>query len=117
VVGDALLNAGVRHAFFWSPSISRSVDLGTLGGTATQVAGINDAGQVIGASFLAGNFIEHAFVWTSAGGMADLGTLGTQQSMATRRGPSSTWARWAGRCSSDVRQPHRLGHAASLGNG
>jgi probable HAF family extracellular repeat protein len=73
----------VRHAFFWSPSTGRAVDLGTLGGTATQVAGINDAGQVIGASFLAGNFIEHAFLWTSAGGMADLGTLGTQQSMAT----------------------------------
>ena len=39
------------------------------------VAGINDAGQVVGYSETAGG-PSHAFRWTATGGMVNLGTLG-----------------------------------------
>lgn len=60
-------------------------DRGTLGGTSAVVgslqspgagASINSRGQVIGTSNLAGDQIHHPFLWTRAGGMVDLGTLG-----------------------------------------
>src|SRR5713226_5072835 len=35
-----------------------------------------DLGTLVGDSFTAGNAADHAFSWTSAGGMIDLGTLG-----------------------------------------
>src|SRR5262249_41372669 len=52
----------------WGPS-----DLGTLGGSTSPYA-INNAGQVVGQSYTA-NYSAHAFLWTAAGGMVDLGTL------------------------------------------
>ena len=55
------------------------VDLGTLGGTFfpfTQAVAVNDSGQVVGVSYPAGGAHLHAFSWTAAGGMIDLGTLG-----------------------------------------
>ena len=51
------------------------IDLGTLGGSTIDVVAITDAGQVVGSSSLAGDAITHAFSWTAAGGMIDLGTL------------------------------------------
>ena len=50
-------------------------DLGTLGGTYSVAHGINDAGQVTGYAYLAGNSTEHAFLY-SGGSLQDLGTLG-----------------------------------------
>lgn len=44
-------------------------NLGTLGAFDSQAFGINDATQVVG---VAG---PHAFLWTPARGMEDLGTL------------------------------------------
>src|SRR6266446_6992546 len=81
------------------------IDLDTLGGTRSiahavndsgQVAGgrepvagrpgppgaINASGQVVGESDTAGGS-RHAFSWTAAGGMIDLGTLGGAYSAAT----------------------------------
>ena len=55
-------------------------DLGTLGGDCTLVKGINDAGQVVGASQVAGGSY-HAFVWAD-GRMQDLGTFGGDSSSA-----------------------------------
>jgi len=50
-------------------------DLGTLGGFDTFAFGLNDLGQVVGASRdAAGGF--RPFVWTAGGGMTGLGTLG-----------------------------------------
>ena len=51
------------------------VDLGTLGGAYSQAVAVNDNGQVVGSSRLAERR-AHAFSWTAAGGMVDLGTLG-----------------------------------------
>jgi len=50
-------------------------DLGTLGGTHGEAQCINNRGQVIGWSNLAGELIRHAFLWHN-GHMQDLGTLG-----------------------------------------
>jgi probable HAF family extracellular repeat protein len=63
------------HAVLWQENES-AVDLGNLGGTTNNVAlGINNRGEVIGASDLAGDLTGHAFYWTKNVGMKDLGTL------------------------------------------
>jgi probable HAF family extracellular repeat protein len=51
-------------------------DLGTLGGIVSQAFNINGNGQVVGLSNIRGDMVMHAFLWTSEGGMQDLGTLG-----------------------------------------
>ncbi len=53
----------------------RMTDLGGLGGTSAVVAGLNNHGQVIGQSNLAGDRTHHPFLW-DRGHMTDLGTLG-----------------------------------------
>jgi probable HAF family extracellular repeat protein len=77
VVGDASTASGEWHAFLWTQA-GGMVDLGTLGGQWASVTGINNSGQVVGQSYIAGNGLSgtHPFSWTSAGGMRDLGTLG-----------------------------------------
>src|SRR5262249_23271541 len=49
-------------------------DLGTLGGSTSTAAGINNLGQVVGTSYIEGDSTQHAFLWQN-GGMSDLGTL------------------------------------------
>jgi probable HAF family extracellular repeat protein len=55
-----------------------TTDLGTLGtNTSYSVAvAVNASGQVVGYSAIVGNNPYHAFSWTKAGGMIDLGTIG-----------------------------------------
>ena len=57
------------------------VDLGTLGGTRSNGWFVNEAGQVIGNSQIAGDTAQHGFLW-DGGTMHDLGTLGGNYSNA-----------------------------------
>ena len=80
------------HAFLWEKGgcagtgPGTMMDLGTLGGTYSSAAGINDAGQIVGISTTgdttaAGDLVRHAFVW-EGGEMIDLGSLGGTYSAA-----------------------------------
>jgi probable HAF family extracellular repeat protein len=74
------------HAFLWKNGSMR--DLGTLGGSLVTSGSLsygpwgqvlNERGQAIGTSMLAGDESWHAFLWES-GKMIDLGTLGGESS-------------------------------------
>ena len=59
-------------------------DLGTLPSfNASEASGINVSTQVSGTSSDTINEIDHAIVWSSGGGLVDLGTMGFQNSAAT----------------------------------
>jgi probable HAF family extracellular repeat protein len=65
------------HAVLWVQGVK--TDLGTLGGRFSYAQALNDAGQVVGYSYLNDNFTRHAFLWAN-GVMVDLGTLGSRVS-------------------------------------
>jgi probable HAF family extracellular repeat protein len=68
-------------------------DLGTLGGSSSDAAAINDSGQVVGwADTSAGS--SHAFLY-SAGTMQDLGTLGGSDSQAYAINASGQVVGWS----------------------
>jgi probable HAF family extracellular repeat protein len=60
--------------FFWENG--KITDIGTLGGNCGDVRGLNNQGQVIGFSYLAGDVLLHPFRWDKKGGLQDLGLLG-----------------------------------------
>ena len=57
-------------------------DLGTLGGTNSFANGINNAGEVVGSSFLPANSDQHPFLYVS-GTMHDLGVSGSGSGINT----------------------------------
>jgi probable HAF family extracellular repeat protein len=61
------------HAFLWEEA--KMTDLGSLGGTQSDVEGINNRGQVIGEMTLPGDNVAHPFFW-DGGKLTDLGTFG-----------------------------------------
>lgn len=66
------------HALLWENG--KATDLGDLGGQTGQAGGnaaydVNNRGEVVGGSDLAGDTTFHAFLWTRKTGMQDLGTL------------------------------------------
>jgi len=71
------------------------IDLGTLGGTASYGYHLNDSGQVVGRSQDASS-AEWAFLWTTAGGMQNLGNLGYSNSIAQGINNSGMAVGWCG---------------------
>jgi probable HAF family extracellular repeat protein len=67
--------------FLWTNG--KMVDLGTLGGTAGFPSALNNRGQVVGQSNLAGDLVSHPFISTNSEPMRDLGTLGGNNAAAT----------------------------------
>jgi len=82
--------------FLWDNG--KMIDLGTLGGALGFPLGMNNRGQVVGDSDLAGDISFHAFLWDH-GSMKDLGTLGGSRSEArwiNERGEVAGWALLSG---------------------
>jgi probable HAF family extracellular repeat protein len=81
VAGNSFTNTVVNpgtglptlHPFLWDGDEMK--DLGTLGGTLAFANGINNRGQIAGASTLAGDSAYHAFLWDKEK-LTDFGTLG-----------------------------------------
>jgi len=72
-------------SMFWDED-GKAADIGTLGGTNSNCSScgpwfINDRGQVVGNSSLAGDTTHHGFIW-ARGTLTDLGTLGGNNSEA-----------------------------------
>ena len=62
------------HALLWEHR--KLVDMGSLGGlTGNEALFINNSGQAVGVSDLAGDTTSHGFLWTKATGMQDLGVV------------------------------------------
>ena len=61
--------------FLWDKE-QGMIDLGTLGGTSGCAIYLNNRGQVVGYSNIAGDLTFHPFLWERGEGMKDLGTLG-----------------------------------------
>lgn len=67
------------HPFLWTDGQMR--DLGTLGGTASLTIWLNNRGQVVGQSNIAGDLASHPFLWDGQK-LRDLGTLGGTSGIA-----------------------------------
>lgn len=76
---DFGFDALTTGAFLWQNG--EMTNLGSLGGTCTNATAINNRGQIIGYSFLAGDAVFHPFLW-ERGKLVDLGAGGGRQGAA-----------------------------------
>ncbi|HXM22376.1 MAG TPA: hypothetical protein VN948_14065 [Terriglobales bacterium] len=88
------------HPFLWDPKTKKMQDLGTLGGTFGETLTINNRGQVVGDSNLAGDLTFHPFLWDpKTKKMQDLGTFGGGKGIAqgiNEAGEPVGWATYPG---------------------
>jgi probable HAF family extracellular repeat protein len=73
------------HGFMWEKGIMR--DIGTLGGSCTFTYALNNRGQIVGQSTLAGDAESHPYIWDPERGLTDLFSRG-------RLGGSYGYAQW-----------------------
>ena len=89
VVGSSDRTGYGSRAFSWTAATGM-VDLGLFGDPVrygfTMASAVNESGQVVGQASAGvdafGHEVYHAFIWSAANGMVDLGTLGGQWSGA-----------------------------------
>jgi probable HAF family extracellular repeat protein len=77
VIGYSSVNPSISdcvHGMHWTSKTGMQ-DLGTLGGSCSYAEGINDLGQIVGASNTTDHGGNTAFIWTKDRGMQDLNTL------------------------------------------
>jgi probable HAF family extracellular repeat protein len=102
-VAVALFGVGLRSAETQTtPTYYKVEDLGTLGGSRSGASAINDSGQVVGYSYLAGDQNNHAFLYKDAK-MIDLGTLGGTSSKAKGINKSGQIVGWSDNSSGERR--------------
>jgi len=80
------------HPFLWSNG--RMQDLGSLGGTQSQTMWMNDRGDVVGLSSLAGDQAQHPYLWDGRS-LHDLGTFGGTYGIAWHVNDSGDAVGWA----------------------
>jgi probable HAF family extracellular repeat protein len=66
------------HAVLWDNG--PPINLGSLGGSLNAAAAVNNRGEVVGGSNVAGDTAFHTYMWTQTAGMQDLGTVGADNS-------------------------------------
>src|SRR5215469_2556740 len=72
-----------QDPFFWDKN-SGMIDVGNFGGTCAVPQAFNNRGQMVGQSYLAGNTVAHAFLWSKNAQpqLKDLGSLGGDNAAA-----------------------------------
>jgi probable HAF family extracellular repeat protein len=73
------------HGFMWEKGIM--LDIGTLGGSCTFTYALNNRGQIVGQSSLAGDAESHPYIWDPERGVTDLFSRG-------RLGGNYGYAQW-----------------------
>jgi probable HAF family extracellular repeat protein len=103
-VAVALFGVGLRTAETQTtaPTYYKVEDLGTLGGSRSWASAINDSGEVVGYSNLAGDQNKHAFLYKD-GKMTDLLTLGGTSSEAKGINKSGQVVGWSDNSSGERR--------------
>ena len=82
MVGEAVTVTDLPRPFLWEDGVMKDLGAFETGGSG-QAFAINDRGQVVGSSVVAGN--DHAFIW-DRGVMTDLTGLNSQALSINNRG-------------------------------
>jgi probable HAF family extracellular repeat protein len=93
------------HGFMWEKGIMR--DIGTLGGSCTFTYALNNRGQIVGQSSLAGDAESHPYIWDPERGLTDLFSRGGL-------GGSYGYAQWINDAGTVVGTAATHGNAALL---